>query len=374
LRPSIFLPSLAGGGAERVLLAASKGLAEVGHDVCLVLGTTAGPLRDELPDGVRVIDLESPHLRGCAPALARHVRQQHPTCIIAGIAHASVAASVAVSLARTRTPIVPRLANTHGPQRSAATSWIDRLTMASVERVYRRAPLIIVPSQGVADDLVSCVGIDPATIRVIPNPVVTDFVVSGPNRPAPHRFFAPGQPPVVMAAGRFAEHKGLDTLLDAFQLVHARRRATLLLLGEGPERPRLLGRIRALGLDDDVDAPGFDPDPFPAMARAAVYVLASEREGSPGALIQALACGPALVSTDCPSGPREVLGGGRWGRLVPVGDAVAMADAIDAQLDRGRERRPDDAWSTWTYESAVGAYDRLVREIGGIAMTPEPVG
>jgi glycosyltransferase involved in cell wall biosynthesis len=365
-RVSLYLPSLAGGGAERAILGAAAGLRSRGHDATLVLGTTDGPLAAELPVDVPTVVLGRDRARRSIPALVRHLRHDRPAALIAGLAHASAAADLAIRLARSGTVLVPRLANTHSAQLAAATSGRERRMLVAAARCYRRAPLVIAPASGVADDLVASVGVDPGRVRVVPNPVVDDRVLRATERPARHRFFAPGSPPVVLAVGRLVPHKDMGGLLEAFAVVRGRVPATLLLLGEGPERPALLARARALGLGDVVDAPGFDPDPFPAMARAGVYVLASRYEGSPGSLIQALACGAPLVATDCPTGPRDVLDGGRWGRLVPVGDGAAMADAIVGQLARGRTPRPVAAWRAWSVEASADAYEALVHDAAAL--------
>jgi glycosyltransferase involved in cell wall biosynthesis len=301
------------------------------------------------------------------PGLVRHLRAVRPTALVAGLSQASVAAAVAARVARTGTVVVPRLANTHSAQMAAATSARERAALAAAAWVYRRAPLLVAPSQGVADDVVVSARVDPRRVRVVPNPVVDERVLGATHRVSTHRFFGPDQPPVVLSVGRLVPHKDVVGIVDAFARVRERFAANLLVLGEGPERERVLARAEELGVGDAVDAPGFDPDPFPAMARAAVHVLASTYEGSPAGLIQALACGAPLVATDCPSGPREVLDGGRWGALVPVGDRVALADAIAAQLARGRTPRPPEAWARWTPAASADAYEALLRDAEALA-------
>jgi glycosyltransferase involved in cell wall biosynthesis len=138
---------------------------------------------------------------------------------------------------------------------------------------------------------------------------------------------------VLVAVGRLHEQKDFQTLLRAFALVRARRSARLIILGEGPERPALEAGVAKLGLTEDVDLPGFVPNPYAFMAGASQFVLSSRYEGLPTVLIEAMACGCPVVSTDCPSGPGEILDNGKYGRLVPVGDAAALAEAMEATLD-----------------------------------------
>jgi glycosyltransferase involved in cell wall biosynthesis len=180
-------------------------------------------------------------------------------------------------------------------------------------------------------------------VRVIYNPVVSPELYEKADAPVEHPWFQPHQPPVVLAAGRLVALKGYDTLLRAFARVRQETPARLVILGEGPERPNLERLAAELGVAADVDMPGFDPNPFRYMKRAGVFVLSSRYEGLPNVLIQALACGCPVVSTDCPSGPSEILDGGRYGALVPVDDVEAMAGAIVRAL-LGQVAPAPSAW------------------------------
>jgi glycosyltransferase involved in cell wall biosynthesis len=138
-----------------------------------------------------------------------------------------------------------------------------------------------------------------------------------------------------------------------------------MILGEGPERPGLEALVAGLGLSEQVMLPGFASNPFAYMARAGVFVLSSAWEGMPGALIQAAACGVPVVATDCESGPREVLQGGRYGRLVPVGDPAALAEAILTTLERPRTAVPFEAVERFTRSAAVSGYLEVLRGAQG---------
>jgi glycosyltransferase involved in cell wall biosynthesis len=163
----------------------------------------------------------------------------------------------------------------------------------------------------------------------------------------------------VLAVGRLSRQKDFPTLLRAFAS-RRHRSARLMILGEGSERPGLEALVKSLGLTAEVALPGFVENPFAYMARAGVFVLSSAWEGMPGVLIQALACGAPVVATDCESGPREVLQDGRVGRLVPVGDASALAQAIDSTLGEPRRPLPDGVLDRFTQDSAVTGYLRVL--------------
>ena len=202
------------------------------------------------------------------------------------------------------------------------------------------ADVIIAVSAGVADDLAQSAGLSRAAIRVVYNPVVDQDVAERAAEPLDHPWFLPGAAPIVLGVGRLTAQKDFQTLIRAFARVRAERSARLVILGEGrPEvHAGLLALAASLGCATDVDLPGFVLNPFAYMARAGVFVLSSLHEGLPGVLIQALACGCPVVSTDCPSGPAEILDDGRYGSLVPVGDHLAMAQSILATLVRPPER------------------------------------
>jgi len=158
-----------------------------------------------------------------------------------------------------------------------------------------------------------------------------------------HAWFTPGEPPVVLGVGRLTQQKDFETLISAFDQLHKTRPARLLILGEGEERSHLESFVQEKGLANEVALPGFVQNPYTYMHRAAVFVLSSIWEGLPNSLIEALACGCPAVSTDCPSGPAEILDGGKYGHLVLMGNPDALAEAIGKVLD-GDERKPPRSW------------------------------
>jgi glycosyltransferase involved in cell wall biosynthesis len=371
---TVLLPNLAGGGAERVMLTVAGGLASAGAEVRLLLGEAEGPLVELLPDNVTIESFGRVHVRQVVPRLARHLRRDRPHCLLSTLEHANVAALVANTVAGSPTSVAVRVANTMSEVASASPSRKDRLSVLAARALYPRAQAVVAPSQGVADDLEQMVGVRMRPLmRVIPNPVIGGDLAARAAVPVAHAWFAPGQPPVLLTVGSLTAKKNHALLLHVTAALRAHgSRVRALILGEGPERGSLEALARRLGLrvDEDVSLPGWVPDPYPYLARCSVYVLASDREGLPGALIQALACGARVVATDCRSGPREVLDGGRLGRLVPVGDVMNMTAAVrDTLAERAAGLRPADPWSSlarYTEADSVGAYVRLVDELAGL--------
>jgi glycosyltransferase involved in cell wall biosynthesis len=209
-----------------------------------------------------------------------------------------------------------------------------------IRRNFGRADAVVSVSHGLTDDLRENFGIEPARLHTIYNPTYREAYVRAAAEPVEHPWLVEKDQPVVIAAGRLHFVKGFYDLLDAFALVRAARPARLLILGEGKERPQLQAHLEKLGLQDCVQMPGRVPTTAPWFARSDLFVLSSKREGLPAVLIEAMSVGTPVIATDCPSGPHEILDGGRLAPLVPVGDPVALAAAIVARsMDRGPIRR-----------------------------------
>jgi glycosyltransferase involved in cell wall biosynthesis len=233
---------------------------------------------------------------------------------------------------------------------------------ALMRRFYRWAHAIVAVSASVADSLEGGLGIRPQQLRTIYNPIITPELYRKAEAPLADPWFEAGAPPVVIGVGRLAPEKDFATLLRAFAAVRAQRPARLVILGEGPQRGALEALAQKLGVEADVRLPGYDHNPFRYLSRATVFALSSIYEGLPGALIQAMACGCRVISTDCPGGSREVLEGGAVGPLVPPGDAEALARGISTLLDDAARgpARVVHAVDRFSEDGAVDAYLRLL--------------
>ncbi|MGG4025966.1 glycosyltransferase, partial [Geobacillus stearothermophilus] len=214
---------------------------------------------------------------------------------------------------------------------------------------YPMADHVIAVSNGVADDLSKTLNFSRSKIKVIYNPVVTDDLFEKADEEVDHRWFQDKQYPVILAVGRLTEQKDYPTLIKAFYHVRQQRKAKLVILGDGEKREELLNLVKDMGLEQDVDIIGFVQNPYAYMKRCSVFVLSSKWEGLPTVLVEALACGANVISTDCPSGPREILDNGNYGKLVQVGDVEALTESIlrcfsgsyDIDLDKLLSRSND---------------------------------
>jgi glycosyltransferase involved in cell wall biosynthesis len=242
--------------------------------------------------------------------------------------HANIVALWARYLSGVSKRLVVTTHNTLSLSINNSSNRTSQLMPFLIRHFYPWADEIVAVSKGVADDLTLTTGLPREKIQVIYNPVVTPDMLKEAQTPLNHPWFASGEPPVILAVGRLTKQKDFSTLIRAFSLVQQQYKARLMILGEGEERPLLNRLIQELGLENGVIMPGFVSNPYAYMSRAAVFVLSSAWEGLGIVLIEALAVGTPVVSTNCQSGPSEILDNGKYGRLIPVGDIQAMAKAI----------------------------------------------
>ncbi len=359
-RLALYLPSLRGGGAERVMVALANGFAERGYSVDLVLVSAEGPYLKEVAANVRIVDLKARRVLASLPALVRYLRREQPASLLAAMGHANVTAVMARHLAHVSTRVVVSERTNFSISRAHAVSLRQRMIGYFMRWAYPRADGVVTVSSGVADDLVKSIGLSRESISVVYNPVITNALLTQSQFEPSHPWFRVGELPVVLGVGRLTAAKDFPTLLHAFARLRDTRQIRLVILGEGEARSQLEALIAELGLQNDVSLPGFVENPIAYMRRSAVFVLSSAWEGLPNVLIQAMACGSPVVSTDCPSGPNEILENGRWGRLVPVGDVVALADAMAAVLDERTHPAVASRASEFSVDRAVDAYLRVM--------------
>lgn len=355
-RLAIFLPSLAGGGAERAMVNLAHGFASFGCTVDMVLAQAKGPYLSEVHEPVRIVDLKASRGLTSIPALARYLRSEQPLALISVLDFANIIALWARWLAGNRTRILVNEQNTISRSARNSARLRQRMVPYLVKLFYPWADYVVGNSQGVADDLSRTTGLPRQRIDMLYNPVVTPDLRKKARESLEHPWFEEGQPPVVLAVGRLTKQKDFPTLIRAFAQVHRHIPARLLILGEGPDRPALEELVKQLNLSGDVALPGFVENPYAYMSRASMYVLSSRWEGLPTVLIEALYCGSPIVATDCPSGPQEILADGQYGELVPVGNVDSLAQAIEAGLTGKISPPGQESWQPFSLEAVVDQY------------------
>lgn len=332
-RIAIFLPSMRGGGAERQMRNLAEGFAARNIAVDLVLARAEGPYLNSLSDSVNIVDLGASRVIFSLPGLVSYLRREQPEAMLAALSHTNIIAIIACRLAGSRTRLVVSERNTPSIQKLNAATKRGMFLPRLMRLFYPRADAIVAVSRGVKSDLETHVGIKSPAIQVIYNPVVSPLLYNKAQQSVGHPWFEDHHK-VVLAVGRLNKQKDYPTLIQAFAKVYKKAvDLRLIILGEGEERQHLQNLIDDTGLSDVVRLPGFADNPYAYMQKAAVFVLSSKWEGLPGVLIEALALGTPVVATDCPSGPKEILQSGKYGKLVNVGDVDGIAAAIIAQLE-----------------------------------------
>lgn len=348
VRVALHIPFLRGGGVERMVLNLAESFLNRGVIVDLVVGErVGGPLASLVPAGIQVVELQARGTWDMAEKLARYLRAMKPKAVLAALTPANLAAIVARRLSGQPTRVVASvhtavdIARSTTPLRSVVRPLVYRYGLS-------RADVVVAVSRGVAIGLRK-LGVPAEKIRVIYNPIVSAKLDELAKEEVEHPWFADRNVPIILGAGRLHREKDWPTLLHAFACLRKSRMARLVILGEGEERSRLEELIAELNIGADVALLGFQTNPYKFMARADVFVLSSAWEGLGNVIVEALALGRKVVATDCPTGPREILEGGRYGWLVPVGDvrglATAIATALDSPFDEhmARERSKEFA-------------------------------
>lgn len=330
MRIAFFAPYIADGGVGTAVTRLGDQFSAAGHEVDLVTFQHDCPFLEGT--SIRVVDLGARRTATSSLGLIRYLRRERPDALLSTHYFANVVAVVCRALSGTDPTLVVTERLQMGPILADPDRLKDHVLPALMRLTYPRADHVVAVSQTAADDLVDLLGLDGDHVHAIYNPTLVDRVFEGAEEPVEHPWFGNDGPPVVLAAGRLAPEKDFETLVTAFDRVIDRTDARLLILGEGRERERLEALVEDLGLSEVVELYGFADNPYRFMARADLFVLSSRHEGMPNVLVEAAALETPIVSTDCPSGPSELLDGGEGGELVPVGDPAALADAVCRQL------------------------------------------
>jgi len=344
LHVALFCPDMSVGGAEKMFRRLAVAFAQAGMRVDLVLAITGGPNAQGLPPAVRLVYLHSRRLLSSVGPLVRYLNQARPDILVSTLTHANIPAIWARALAKHKPQLIVREANTLSVDSSRSALVFRNHSIPVLARLfYPCADTVVAVSKGVARDLVDNVGIPRSVVRVVYNPTFDSEILSLMDEPVNHPWFGDEGPPVLLSAGRLTLQKRFDILIQAVSIARRHRPLRAVILGEGEERNRLESLVRELGLCECISLPGLDENPYAYMARARLYVMSSDWEGFPNALVEAMACGLPVVATDCPSGPREILeteslGPGPYGTLVPVDNPEKLAEAILLELNLNHDR------------------------------------
>lgn len=366
----MLLPHLRGDGAVRMMMTLAVGLRAGGYRVDLLVANNRGAYSKSVPDGIRLIDLRAKTPTRALLSITRYLRRERPSVLMASEHYSGLPALYALKLSGVDTRCIIRQDNTWGMDSARFHGLQKIITPRTVPRMFRSADIIAV-SYGVALDLISHFPHLRNNVSVIYNPVTSPDMVAKSRVPLDHPWFGSGEAPVCVAIGRLAHAKGFDLLIEAFAQVVGQVSARLLILGEGPERAKLEAQIAFHKMEGVCRLEGYRRNPYPFLHNANVFILSSRFEGLPTVLIEALAVGTSVIATDCPSGPREILAGGRYGTLVAPGDPESLATAILQHLRGPVPAAPD--LGDWLHQFDVDTSVRKhIELIEAVMANPPP--
>jgi glycosyltransferase involved in cell wall biosynthesis len=316
------------------------------------------PMLQELPKGVNFVNLGCSGIVARLPRLMRYMRTRGPDCLLSAGHSANELSILAKVLSSRKTRVVVSEHTCLSTELNAlATSNLRRFAIQWFSGgIYRFADGVIAVSDAVRSDSERLLRMKPGTCQTIYNPVNFERIFRLSVESIDHPWFQADGPPIVLGIGRLEEQKDFTNLLEAFAKVRTELGARLLILGEGSQREYLTARIVQLGLDDCVRLLGFVPNPYPYLKNASAFALSSKWEGLPTVLLEALAFGVPIVSTDCPGGSNEILAGGKYGALVPMSNPRALAEAILIALRSPRPKVPDEALAKYRINDVVDQY------------------
>jgi len=370
LKVCFALPSLAGGGAERVAIQVLNVLDAERWDRSMYLFESTGPYLADLSPSIRLHVAPAAARLGQWRALRRFVRSERPDVIVAFLSYLAVLTAARAAAVGSRVVFAvgtPMSAFLTDEDYRWSRPWNRRLFAAAMRVGCAVADLIVATSRGVADDLVASFGGRPGRMRIVNNPVDVTAVASAAQEPIDEIDAARWQAPVIVAAGRLAKAKNYPLLIEAFAILRQRTPASLFILGQGEQEAAVRALIADRGLGGCVHLCGFRRNPWSYMARADVFALTSRYEGFGNVLVEAMACGVPVVATNSP-GTQEIVTSGSDGLLVERHEPAAFAAALARVLDDGALRRGMAETARrhaerYRTESVALAYDRVLTEV-----------
>lgn len=342
---AIFLPSLMGGGAERMMVNIANEFSKQGYQVDLVLAQLKGPYLSHVSGRVRLIDLQSSRVIKSLIPLTKYIRQEKPNVLLSAMNYANVIAIISklLSFSTTKVFISERSILSQSLSKLDKTAALALRTI--IKLTYPLADKNICISKSVENDLIKTIRIKNSKLTTIYNPVIDDYFFKKSQENIDHPWFNEEKFSVILGVGRFFPVKGFTELIKSFKIVNSAKKNTkLIILGDGPLRVELETLVKELKIEEDVFMPGFVNNPYPYMKMASVFVLSSHYEGFGNVLVEAMACGTSVISTNCPGGPSEILEDGKWGKLVPLGDINAMANAIFDTLSNSKSEKNNNSY------------------------------
>lgn len=372
IKIAFFLPNLEGGGGERSVLNLLKGLNKENHKISIVLEEKRGDFLKDVPKEVSIIDLSTLRLPGIFFKFIRYFQKEKPDIFISTFPRFNLIILLAKFFSRRKVKFIITERTTVSGLYITARKVSHRLIAYFllpylIRLIYPKADAIIGISRGVAEDLYKIIR-SSQKIRVIYNPIAVEQIYTLAEEPLEHPWFSSRKIPVILAVGRLAKCKDYPNLLMAFNKILQKQPIRLVILGKGSEKSKLERLADKLGLSENIAFLGFQENPYKYMKKASVFVLSSIQEGFGNVIVEAMTCGTPVVSTDCRSGPNEIIENGKNGILVSVSNPKALAEAVLNLLknpllrkklsEEGKKRAQD-----FSVEKITKEYEKFFQEL-----------
>lgn len=322
-----FQPNFRAAGVEKVNILLANEMFKLGVDVEFLVFKKEGEFLNLLNKKIKVTDLSVERALHSFIALVRYFFR-HKVIFVSSYSGLSLLSIIANAITLNRSEVYACEHSTLSKITQVKGSFKDKVIKILLKFFYNHCSGVICVSKGVANDLVEHVGVSSKKVKVLYNPVVNNTIFESINYFPEHKWFLDKASPVFIAVGRLDVAKNFALLINAFNKVVEEQDARLLILGEGSLRDELQTQINTLGLQEKCELVGFVDNPYKYMKHADAFVLSSDFEGFGNVIVEAMAVNTPVVSTNCPSGPSEILEDGKWGTLVPVGDVDALANAM----------------------------------------------
>jgi len=374
IKIAFYIPNLEIGGTERAMTRLLQGLNKEIFQVSLLLTEEKGPFLKEIPQDISIYNFNTPYVRNTFFKLIKYLQKEKPQILVSFLIHVNIISILAKILSKTNTKIIISERTTFSHLPEIAKTVKDKLLASIflkplVKLTYPLADAIVCVSKGVAEDLSQFLSRSKRNkIKVIYNPVVNKELYALANQPIDHPWFLNKEIPVILAVGRLTKAKDYPALLKTFSLISQKQKVHLVILGEGEERKNLEELIDKLNISENINLPGFEENPYKYMKKAEVFVLCSKLEGFPNVLVEAMTLGTPVISTNCQSGPNEIIENGKNGILVPVGNEKVLAKAILKILDNPSLAQKfslegKKTAQNFTLEKSVKEYEKLFQEV-----------
>lgn len=365
MRIAFLLPDFRAGGAQHMVINMANELSSRGHHVFLWVMQDQGPFKNKISPSLSITILNKSRAFLLVPAVALQLKANPVDILYSAMPYMNFVAIMARILSGSKkTAVMISERNYFSLSARGNGSSPSFIQKVLIMLLYPLADSIVGISRGVAEDIATYLLYRKDRVTSVHNPVVTKNMAADSLQDISDAWLDNATRPLIVTSGRLVQQKDQKTLLRAFAKLLKKRDASLLVLGEGPLRVELETLARLLNISARVCFKGYVDNPLAYMKRADLFVLSSAWEGFCNVLVEALLCGLPIVSTDCPSGPAEILKNGVYGRLVPVGDEAELAEAMDLSLaekvDAERQRNRAEDFSV---QNICDSYEKLMMQV-----------